>query len=176
MSIRTLETIWGEILTTTFLKLFFTKQVPNHNQMNNRNTINTINKHYKIFSTYYMFNIDNYISTQLDQTVFTACLTIFASSFCCMQHSMSPLSFQLVSPNPPRSPSSPVQYVPPSSEPAMAPSHSPIRLAPSPRSWREYTFSVLQIQTDIKVWCFFLCATKVFWSPRLTMFPPPGQH
>jgi hypothetical protein len=48
-----------------------------------------------------------------------------------MQHSMSPLAIQLVSPNPPRSPSSPPHYVPPSSEPAMAPSHSPIRLAPS---------------------------------------------
>ncbi len=93
-----------------------------------------------------MLNKDNYISMQLDQTVFTACLTIFASSFCCMQHSMSPLSFQLVSPNPPRSPTSPVHYVPPSSEPAFDWLHLLISL-----NRKECTFSVLQIETDIKV-------------------------
>ncbi len=44
-----------------FLKLFIVKQVPNHNKMNNWNTIN---KNDKICYTYH---IDNYISKQLNQ-------------------------------------------------------------------------------------------------------------
>ncbi len=122
------------------------------------NNWNTINRHYKIFSTYHMFNIDKYISTQLDQTVFTACLTIFASSFCCMQHTMSLLAFQLVSLNPPWSPSSSAHNVPPSLEPAMAPPHLPIWLALSP-----YLPELERIH--------FLCPPDPDWHQSLMLVP-----